>query len=365
MSRISIDVQPLLGNKCGIGQYVWNLVESLAKVDSKNFYYLSCFDTKFRGGKVPVPGGNFHKSQFFIPARLMRKIWLNYSWPYYDSFFGNRDLYHFANFIIPPIRAGRKVATVHDLAFMRFPEFTTPRTLGYLRKNIENTLSLADAILVDSYFTRDELLHFFKVSDKKVHVVQLAMGRNFKTQNVIPRKQIIFVGTIEPRKNLIGLLRAFEIFMNKFMDDEFRLVIAGMKGWLYNEIYESLEKNAHKDKIVFLDYVPDEMLPRLYAESAVFVYPSFYEGFGIPILEAMACGVPVIASRTASLPEIGGDAAFWVDAKDTEGLASAIYKVITDQELRKNLISKGLNQIQKFSWEKTARETLAVYEKVL
>ena len=365
MSKISIDVQPLLGNKCGIGQYIWNLIHGLAKVDSKNSYYLSYFDTKFRGGKVPLPGLNFIKSRFFLPARLMRKIWLNYSLPYYDSFFGKRDLYHFANFIIPPILKGKTIATIHDLSFMRFPEFTTPRTLGYLRRNIENTLSLADAIFVDSDFTKDELMYFFKVSDKKVHRVHLSMGSDFNPQNAVVKKQILFVGTLEPRKNLPALFKAFELFLSRTKDLDFKLIIAGMKGWLYDDIYRSLAKNAFKDNIVLLDYVPDEALPRLYAESAVFVYPSFYEGFGIPVLEAMACGVPVIASRIASLPEIGGDAALWIDPKDSEGLADAIQKVLSDRELSKNLISKGLEQSKKFSWEKTARETLEVYKKVL
>lgn len=365
MSRISIDVQPLLGNKCGIGQYIWNMVHGLAKVDTKNSYYLSFFDTKFRSGKVPVPGVNFFKSRSFIPPRLMRKIWLSYDWPNYDFFFGKRDLYHFANFIIPPMMSGRTIATIHDLSFMRFPEFTLPRTLGYLRRNIESTLNSADAILVDSHFTREELVHFFKVPEQKVHVVHLAMGDSFKPQAVPIKKQILFVGTLEPRKNLPVLFKAFELFLNRMKDAEFRLVIAGMKGWLCDEIYQSLEKNVYKDKIILSDFVPDEALPQLYAESAVFVYPSLYEGFGIPILEAMASGTPVIASRTASLPEIGGDAAFWIDPKDAEGLANAIQRVVNDQELRKNLIHKGREQAEKFSWEKTARETLDVYQKVL
>lgn len=366
MFKISIDVQPLLGKKCGIGQYIWGLIHGLSEIDSENLYSLSFFDTKFRSSNVPVPGPNFFRSGCLIPPRVMRRIWLKYPRPYYDTFFRSKDLYHFCNFIIPPIRTGKKIATIFDFSFLRYPQFSEPRNLGYLQREIKQTLQKADEIITISEFTKTELLHFFNIPENKIHAIHLGIHARFKPNPLVQqKKQILFVGTIEPRKNLETLLKAFELFVQKKDFSDYKLIFAGMKGWLCDNILSSLEKHPHRNKISLLDYVSDEELPTLYQESMIFVYPSFYEGFGLPPLEAMACGTAVIASKVASLPEILGDAAFWIEPHHTEDIASAFEKLVQDTSLRQTLIQKGFEQVKKFSWKKTAEETLKVYLKAL
>ncbi len=366
MFKISIDVQPLLGKKCGIGQYIWGLIHGLAQIDHKNLYSLSFFDTKFRSSKIPLPGPNFSRSGYPLPSRVMRKIWLQYHWPYYDSFFRSRDLYHFCNFIIPPMRTGKKIATIFDFSFLRYPQFSEPRNLGFLRRGIEKTLQVADEIITISKFTKNESLHFFNIPENKIHAIHLGVHESFKPNiSIQPKKQILFVGTIEPRKNLETLLKAFELFVQKNEFADFKLVLAGMKGWLCDNILSSLEKHPYHHQISLLDYVSDSELPKLYQESMIFVYPSFYEGFGLPPLEAMACGTPVIASEVASLPEILGESAFWINPQEVENIASAFEKLAQNPSLRKELIQKGFEQVKNFSWEKTAEKTLKVYLKAL
>ena len=163
-----------------------------------------------------------------------------------------------------------------------------------------------------------------------------------------------------------SLFKAFEILMDRSPElRDFRITIAGMKGWLYQGIFEALHQNKYKNQIHFLDYVSDEQLPELYAKASVFVYPSFYEGFGLPPLEAMACGTPVISAKKASLPEVLGDAAFWIDPDEPESISEALKKVLLGEELSQNLIHKGFVQASKFQWNQTAVETLEIYKRCL
>jgi glycosyltransferase involved in cell wall biosynthesis len=172
----------------------------------------------------------------------------------------------------------------------------------------------------------------------------------------------LFVGTLQPRKNLIRLIEAFSNF--RFPISDFRLVIAGKKGWLYQEIFRWVEELGLEKKVVFTGYVPEGDLPVLLSGARLFVFPSLYEGFGLPVLEAMACGTPVVCSNASSLPEVAGDAAVLVDPQDVEGLAAAMERVLGDEELRAELIVRGFEQARKFSWERCARETLDVLESV-
>ena len=187
---------------------------------------------------------------------------------------------------------------------------------------------------------------------------------DFRLKNNLPSKMILNVGTLEPRKNVVSLIKAFEKLKQKGYKD-YKLVIAGEKGWLYKQIFKEVEHRDLKKEILFLGVVKDEDLPMLYNCADMFVYPSLYEGFGLPPLEAMACGIPVITSNTSSLPEVIGDAGIMVDPGDVNSLCEAMYNVLTDKELRCQMSKKGLKRAKLFSWEKAANEILEIYDDAL
>ncbi|MBI1871733.1 MAG: glycosyltransferase family 4 protein [Chlamydiae bacterium] len=364
-AKISMDVQPLLGSKSGVGYYIWGLIHGLAKIDHENTYQLSFFDFRNQGFKVPRPGTQFYQKRSRLPGRMIQYLWKTCAWPNYNTFFGGCDLYHFPNFVIQPLKGVKKVVTIHDLSFFRYPEYTDPKNLKYLRNKIGDTVYGADEIIVDSHFTKSELLSFFKIEKERIHVIHLGIDSRFQKGTALREKQILFVGTLEPRKNIEGLLSAFKIFLDRTHWMDYRLTLVGMKGWLYEGMMKALENHPYREKIECLNYVSEEDLPLLYQKAALFIYPSFYEGFGLPPLEALSSGTPVIAARRASLPEVLGDAALWIDPQNAEAIAIAIERMIREEGLKSELIRKGEEQVKKFSWEKAARETLQVYQKAL
>jgi len=364
--KITIDVQPVLGKKSGVGQYISGLIYGLGEVDHQNSYFLSFFDFKRRGSMLSLPGSNFVHRKCFLPGRAVSILWKKFAWPSYNFFFGESDIFHFPNFIIRPVKRAKKIVTIHDVSFLRFPEYAEPKNLKFLKNEIRKTVEEANHILTDSRFTEEELIYFFPSAKQKVSTVHLGVDARFKPSRVTREKSILFVGNIEPRKNLPNLFKAFEIMKDRHRElSAYKITIAGMKGWLYEGIFKALENNKYKTDIHFLDYVPDEKLPELYAKASVFVYPSFYEGFGLPPLEAMACGTPVISARKASLPEILGDAVVWIDPNEPESISDALKRVLLDGALREELIKKGAEQSSKFQWRKTAAETLEIYKRCL
>ena len=361
--RITIDVQPLLGKKSGVGYYIHGLIQGLADVDDKNSYQLALFDFRSRAHGIELPGPNFRIKRSWIPGRLASFVWKKMKAPAYEFYFGDSDIVHFPNFIIRPIRKGKKIATIHDVSFLRLPQYAEPKNLAFLKGFIEETVKIADEIIVDSEFSRREVLSLFNIPQEKVHAIHLGIGREFRPGRVAKKRMLLFVGTLEPRKNIPGLIRAYERFVQRTGLSEYELVIAGMKGWLYQGILECVEKSPYRAGIKLLDYVSDELLLSLYQSAALFVYPSFYEGFGLPPLEAMACGIPVVSSKTGSLPEVLGDGAHYADPEDIEGLSIEIEKLLLDEKRRKETIDRGLEQVKKYRWDIAARKTIKVYSR--
>ena len=219
---------------------------------------------------------------------------------------------------------------------------------------------MADAIIVDSQSTKSDILAFFSIPEDKIHVVHLASDMKPVNARLSPKYGIrgdylLYVGTVEPRKNLLRLIEAFTQ-----LDQELKLVIVGVSGWDNRAVYKSKNPN-----IIFTGYVSEEDLPAFYCNAKLLIYPSLYEGFGLPILEAMNCGCPVITSNISSMPEVAGDAALLVDPYNVEEIKSAAQKLLSDGMLRKKMVARGFRQARRFSWEKTADETLQVYQKVL
>lgn len=361
--KIGITTDILRNIKTGVEEYTVELINHLAanfpedeffiireKDRHQEFKDFKSFETKKR---IKFFGSRFFYSLLANP----------------DTFKGF-DLIHCPTHEAPFFRKlkTKTVATIHDLTPLVLPEEQKFNRVFYFKYFLKPLLRNFDGIIADSFSTKNDLMKFFGIPEEKISVVYLGVSERFKPQTADPvflnrwglePGYIFFMGTIEPRKNIVRLLGAFEKIRQKF---KIKLVIAGGLGWQYQKIYQKIL--ASKD-VVFLGYVPDEYLPALYNGARIFVYPSLYEGFGLPVLEAMASGLPVITSNTSSLKEIAIDAAILINPLDTEALEREMSRLISSENLQKELAEKTLKQAQKFSWDKTAAETYQVYQKVL
>jgi glycosyltransferase involved in cell wall biosynthesis len=282
------------------------------------------------------------------------------------------DLLHSPDFIPPFQRPCRSVITIHDLAFLRYPQLLTAESTRYYEQ-VGRAVASADQVIAVSEATLRDILDLLKATPAKVTVVYEAAGAEcvplpttelaaHRERLGLPERFVLFVGTIEPRKNLPVLLKAFA---RVWHDLHVPLVIAGRNGWLYEEVYRTRESLGLGSEVMFVGPVDSGQLVYYYNCATCLVLPSLYEGFGLPVLEAMACGTPVVVSNVSSLPEIVGDAGVAVDPSDVDGLAVAITKVLSESELSSHLSQQGLQRSRRFSWDRAARETLAVYRKAL
>ncbi len=350
----------------GIGNYIYNLIREFNEINSNNtsFYLINSHR-------------NIYSSNYEIIINNPFPVLKTYSWyPFMALKLRSRslDIIHNPSQVPTFFKLKQKyVITVHDLTpFLTPSESKIGRPLVY-KLLFSKTIKSADKIITDSNSTKRDLMSYFSVPEKKIKVILLAADKKFKPlddEELTRVRQrhnlnfpfILYVGTLESRKNIPALIKAFYKF--KKMGLPYKLVIGGKKGWKYKDIFETIDKlNLQKD-VLFTGYVLGEDLPALYNAADLLVYPSIYEGFGLPPLEAMACGTPVITSNTSSLPEVVGDAGIMVDPYDVEGLADAIHEVLTNDGLREDMIKKGLERAKMFSWERCARETIKVYEEI-
>ena len=366
--RIGLITAAMDERKAGIGIYSYNLTKSLLKIDKKNEYVLihqrHTDDEIYRENEELV---------FTCPRIPLRKTICNnliLSWKIKNLDF---DIVHDLSQVSPFLfsSSSKKILTIHDLTPVLFPE-THGLIHAYMQKHVvPMTLKNIQIIIADSENTKRDIANYFKISDDKIKVVYIgidekfrpsANARNIREKYNIGDYFILYVGTLEPRKNIPTLIRAFYIAQKKGVNC--KLIIAGGEGWKYQGIYKAVEDLKLSNSIIFLGYVPDDDLPQLYSAADLFIYPSLYEGFGLPPLEAMACGCPVISSNTSSLPEVVGEAGLMVNPYDADEIANAIYKGLNDEKLREKMIEKGLERAKTFSWKKCAEKTLEVYESV-
>jgi glycosyltransferase involved in cell wall biosynthesis len=285
---------------------------------------------------------------------------------------GPVDIFHSPDFVLPPVRRAKTIVTVHDLSFIRYPQCADANLRAYLNKVVPRSVHRADLILADSQSTKDDLVELLGVDARRIEVVYPGVEKRFrpiedqallekvrKRYNLPPRF-ILGLGTLQPRKNFTGLIRAFADL--RFAISNLHLVIVGGKGWLYEEIFATVEHLGLGKKVVFPGFVADEDLPALYNLADLFVFPSLYEGFGLPPLEAMACGTPVVTSNASSLPEVVGEAGLIVAATKVEDLAETMQRVLGDNALRERMIAKGVDQARKFTWKEAASRLLSLYE---
>lgn len=374
--RIAIDYTAAIRQKAGIGNYVRKLVDAMLEQDSSNHYTLLTSGRPTRERPFPV-ADNVRGRSIFIPDRYLNIIWYRWRLPLYATYFsGQVDIYHGPDFALPPIgKSLRKVVTVHDLAFLEHPEYAIPSLAATLNKIVPEAVAAADVVCTVSHEVSRTLIQHFQTPPEKLTVIPNGVSPHFRrisdpiilaaTRHKFGLKHplVLSVGTLEPRKNHVGLIKAF-YQAQKRKQGPAMLALAGGKGWLYEETQSLVEQLKLEKKVRFLGRVTDLELISLYSMADVFAFPSFAEGFGVPPLEAMACGVPVIVSNTASLPEVVGDAGLLIDPYNTGELATAILRILGDKQLQEDLRQKGYERVKQFTWQESARKMLTVYQKL-
>jgi len=366
--NIGIDARLVYFRQAGIGWYTIRLTQALAQIDTHNTYWL----LQHRRHLTPlVSAPNFRRVGMWAPPHHpLEQFVLRF-----ELHKVNLDVLHSPDFI-PPLQFNsvHRVITVHDLAFLRYPHLLTKSSARYYGQ-IDRAVRRAEHIIAVSRSTREDLMNLLGVPEEKITVIHEAADPIFrpipreeavahlKQRYDLPSEYILFVGTIEPRKNLNALLLAHHVLRTHYNLDP-AVVIAGEQGWLTEELYALVEELDLSDRYLFLGNVSNEELVYLYNAATFLVHPALYEGFGLPPLEAMACGTPVIVSNVSSLPEVVDDAALLVDPLDVEAWAVAMQQLLTNTSLHEELRQKGLRRAQSFSWERAARETLDVYTRV-
>ncbi|HMO56610.1 MAG TPA: glycosyltransferase family 1 protein [Roseiflexaceae bacterium] len=308
-----------------------------------------------------------------LPPRRLVQLWHRLRLPLpLELFTGRIDLLHQPDFALPPARA-RSLVTVHDLSYMVHPECAVPGVARYLNSAVPRSIRRAEHILSDSHATRNDMLRLLGVPGEKVSVVYPGVSPRFRplapeaTADArrrlgLPERFLLFVGTLEPRKNLPRLIEALAMLRDRGrLPEEMPLIIGGKRGWMYQPIFDAISRHRMEPHVRLIDYIDDADLPIVYNLAWAFVYPSIYEGFGLPALEALACGTPVVTADNSSLPEVVGDIALRVPADDVAALAAALEQVIGDEALRARLRAEGPQRAALFTWEQAAEHVLAHY----
>ncbi len=365
-----MDIQSAVAQTAGVGRYARMLAESMGEFAEADELTLFHFDFRAESEPVEAPRARVRRVGW-CPGRVAQKAWNTFGWPSFDFWAGAADLFFFPNFVLPPVRKGKTAVTIHDMSYVRFPEFAEDRNRRYLEARLPRTVEQADAIITVSRFSAQEISEILKVHPARIYPVYHGISEHFKRPDAgkiasalahfsIDRPYLLSVGTIEPRKNIPFLIKFFE----SLADFDGKLVVAGMPGWKYEPIIDAMRQSSRAKDILYLRYVGNIHLPALYAGTEAFLLPSFYEGFGFPPLEAMACGAPVISSARGSLPEVLGPGAVLLDEFDCDAWGAALRRVMTDTDFRRQLTQTGPEWASRFKWRNTARETWDVFRRV-
>jgi len=370
--RLGFDLRPFLREETGVGTYLRNLLGHLARVDQTNHYFLfsSSWRDRFPRSKIPPLARRTFKD-FRLPVRVLNAFWQRWGFPPLDLFFrAELDLTHSATPLVLPTR-GIKVITIHDLFFMDFPEQAGKEAGGVFYRRAGESIRRADGIITFSAFTGRDLVARFDIKKGKVKVIPHGLDRRFledvppadlkatRKRCNLPPSFLLFVGAQEPRKNLVRLIDALKIV--HLHGIKISLVLVGPEGEATEAVRLRAETLELKHWIVMTGYLPARDIRHIYRLASAFVFPSLCEGFGLPLVEAMASGVPVAASQSSAIPEVCGEAAVYFRPEDPENIAEKIISILENSDLQKALVSKGLRRTQDFSWERAARETLEFY----
>lgn len=363
--RIGMEVTAAVRQGGGIGRYVRELLRALARLDTNSDYRL------FYASPTPLPFSLPQLPANFTARHLpFHDIWLARLWHRaqlpvpVELLTGSLDLYHAPDFTLPPVRA-RSLLTVHDLSFERDPESAAPGLRSYLKTVVPRSVRRATHLIAVSEATKRDLVELYRISENKVTVLYEGVDAMFRpTAGASIREKyglgsapyIFSVSTIQPRKNYRRLIQAFTSLPSDYL-----LVIAGGKGWLYDDIFAEAQAPAVKGRVRFIGFAPDADLPALYSDAVAFAYPSLYEGFGLPLLEAMACGTPTLTSNVSCLPEVAGGASVLVDPFSVEAIAEGLRQCLAN---RNELVAKGFARAAQFRWDEVATQLIALYKMI-
>jgi len=372
--RIGIDYTSAATQGAGIGRYTRELMRALLALPSDHrysFFYAS--HNRIDESKIENLKSKIHRLPFH--DKWLMRIWQRLRLPIpVELIVGKVDLFHSPDFTLPPTLPGvPTLLTVHDLSFIRDPESAWPSLRAFLNKAVPRSVKRATHVLADSQATKNDLIELFGTPAEKITVLYSGVEARFApvrdqaeidrvcAKYQLPRPFILSVGTLQPRKNYARLIEAFAAITS---GAPHHLVITGGKGWLYESIFEQVQRSGLEGRVHFPGFVDDADLPALYSAADVFALVSLYEGFGLPLLEAMACGTPVIGSNVSSLPEVIGDVGVQIDPRSVDDIARALTQMIEQPELRERSIGMGPERAQAFTWDKAARELLAIYDQV-
>lgn len=387
--KIGVDIRVLMDEHySGISCYTSDLLSAMFQEEKENTYSLFYNSWSDISNRLKVwERDNTEIKRLAWPNKIFNYVLQKvFHYPKLDKFLGDPDIFwspHFNFSSFSKSSTSKKVITVHDLSFLRYPEFFSWRKNFWHRAlEVGKILKEADAIVAVSESTKDDIVELLNIPEEKIRVIHSGFSlaqeeasgiskkeffTRHKLEKYVDTKIILYLGTIEPRKNLVNLIKAYELWRSSLApgSEVLPLVLAGSKGWKTAEIFSSWRKSEYREDIFFLDYVSNEERELLYKEAIIFVYPSLYEGFGLPPLEAMAREVPVISSNNSSLPEVLSDAALAVNSNNYTEIAQAMSYLISDSKLRELMIAKGRERLKLFSWQKTAQEYLDFFKEII
>jgi glycosyltransferase involved in cell wall biosynthesis len=366
---IGIDGTPLLGQRSGVGNYTGRLLAAM--METRPSWEFLLYSNKPIDSLEPALA---HAKQIYNLSARKRLLWMHFMLPRIIQR-SQPHLCHFPNAMAPMWFGKPFILTIHDASLFLHSEYHPLARILSIRLALPKLARRASAVITVSNHARDDLIRVLGLPQDKITVIYEAASREMRPETDpaclaglrkkynLPERYLLFVGTLDSRKNLVRLVRSYS--QVRKMGFPHRLVISGSTGWKIERLYEEIEQLSLQDSVVLTGYVPDEDLPGLLSMSSLFVFPSLFEGFGLPPLEAMACGTPVLSSASTSMPEICGDAAYYVDPEDEDSISSGIATLLRDEEYRRDLGRRGLERSRMFSWERAARETLEVYQQVL
>lgn len=363
--RIAFEATALLDPLTGVGVFVDQLLRRLAGCNDLEVTAFG-FTRIYRDDLASAAPSGVRVPERPIPARTTRMAWLVSNWPKIERWTGPADVVHGPNFVVPPTRTAAQLMTVHDLTSLHFPEMCDRNTRQYPHL-IRRALRRGAHVHAVSRSVADEIMDAFRVEPSRIHVVPNGVNSSPRGDASKGRvlaggdRYVLSIGTIEPRKNLAGLVRAFDRVAEK--DRTIRLALAGGRGWGAAGVDEAIASARHSSRIVRLGRVDDANLANLLAGATLLAYPSVYEGFGLPPLEAMAAGVAVLATRVGAIPEVLGDAALLVELDD-EAIADGLLRLVSDDEMRAQLIERGHARARMYSWDATAAAMIEVYRSI-
>lgn len=381
--KIGIDIRSLMDSQfSGVSEYTLNTLTEIINIDSKNQFFL--FYNSFGDKEAIVSEDIKSRANVKIiktdyPNKLFNYVFQKiFTWPQIDKLCGGLDVFWSPHINFTSLSKNTKsLITIHDLSFFRYPEFFSFRkNIWHNLLGVKKMLQGYDQIIAVSENTKKDIVEICGVNENKITVVYSGIdpvckkidseihGSQFRevvSRYNLPDKYILYLGTIEPRKNIRGIIKAYNIFRDKHQDyKNYKLVLVGAKGWKSEDIYKEREVSKYRDDINFVGYIDKKHKSFIYSLASLFIYPSFYEGFGFPPLEAMACGVPVIVSACSSLPEILEEGALKVDPYNVNALENAIYSCLSNKSLQERLVQKGKIVSQKYNWQNTSREYLKI-----